>query len=186
MSIVNNLIPRLVPNFISNGYFAIKKFFTGAAPVEEVATDFVKDTAKNTVVEVGKMAVTGAITSAIPGANFVAQAATTVAANGLNAAIDGNNMGRALVKGGINAVNIALVGPLCAIPLNMATDCLVDKALNIHNGVGFKTAYHNYCIAPDYEALKYCKNFGNTESTRIVDEDLNMSFMLVSRAAAAA
>lgn len=186
MSILNTLVSRLVPSFITNGYFAIKKFFTGSAPAEEVATDFATGTAKTAVVEMGKMAVAGAITTAIPGANFVAQAATTVAANGLNAAIEGDNVGRALLKGGMYALNTAAVGPLCAMPLNMATDYAVDKAVDIYN-VGFATAYNNYQQNDKWEALKYCKQQGpNYECTRIVEEDLNASFMLMSRAASAA
>ncbi|MCS5709323.1 hypothetical protein CC99x_010440 [Candidatus Berkiella cookevillensis] len=188
MSILNTLVSRLTPSFITNGYFALKRFFLGSAPATEVATDFVADTAKNTAMEMGKMAVAGAITTAVPGAHFAAQAVTTIATNGVNAAISGDNLGRALVKGGMYALNTAAVGPLCAMPLNIATDYAVDKVADLYD-VGFVTAYNNYKNCEEWEALKYCKHQGPSyDCTRIVDEDLNASFMLLSpqRTAAAA
>ncbi|MGE4349304.1 MAG: hypothetical protein AB7D28_06035 [Candidatus Berkiella sp.] len=189
MTVLNTFLSRVVPSFIINGYLAVKKFFTGNATAQEAATDFAKDTAKKTVIEAGKMAAVGVITAVVPGANVIAQAATTVAANGVNAVVDGDeSVGRALVKGGMYALNVAAVGPLCALPLNIATDYAVDKAADIYN-IGVTTAYNNYKNRDEWEALKYCKHQGSSyDCTRIMDEDLNASFMLLSpqRTAAAA
>lgn len=182
---LNTFVGRLVPNFMINGYLAVKKFFTGSATAKEAATDFATDTVKNAAMEAGKMAVAGAITAVAPGAHFVAQATTIVAANGINAVVNGDqSVGRALVKGGMYALNVAAVGPLGALPLNIATDYAIDKAANIYN-IGITTAYNNYQNRDEWEALKYCKHQGPSyECTRIVDEDLNASFMLLTAAAA--
>jgi len=71
-----------------------------------------------------------------------------VASKGVHAAFDRNDISIALLKGALCGVNMAIAGPICAIPLNMATDYAVNASEQ-----KITLAYNNYKNAQGWQEM---------------------------------
>lgn len=187
-----NVIATGISSFMVNAWNGIKRIFTGEKPVD-VAADATYHVAKDTLVGIGKMAATDAVLNVLPGgklASFAAQTATNMALEGGNAALTGEDVKTAVVKGAtktaLYTLNTMVAGPIGAIPLNLAADYAVDKAADLYN-IGITTAYNNYKNNDAWAVLPYRKTQDDNrifEAENISGSQLGMSFTNLTAAVA--
>lgn len=179
---------RTIPSLVIHAYHAVKGYFMGEKTAPDAATEFAGSYAKDTVVQLGKAALAAGLTRLVPGsvpAKAIADATVNLTANGVSAAVSDESISKTLVKGAVGVANTALMGPLLAIPATLATDYVVDKAVDLYK-VGPTVAWNNYKNGKAYQVIPYCDLGPALERERLVDEDLNMSFVGMRTAACAA
>jgi len=179
---------RTIPSLMINFYQAAKGYFMGEKSAPQAASEFAGSYAKNTAVEIGKVALAAGLSRVVPGsipAKAIADVTVNLTANGISAAASEESVSKTLVKGALGVANTALMGPLLAIPATVVSDCLVDKAVDLYK-VGPTVAWNNYKNGKAYQVIPYCDLGPALERERLVDEDLNMSFIGMRAAACAA
>jgi len=184
INIIKEAIPKVVSSAVVNGYFKTKDFLMGSATAADAAKDFSTTMAKQAGFEVARTGLNAAASAVVPGgkiAQGAAQAAANMTVKGVQAGVEGDDVVRTVAKNGFYALNTAAVGPLYAMPLNYVTDYAVDKTVD---GITFAYTNHkNYCSQRDYQMNPVCGQEYTSE--RVVVDDLNNSFILMTAAPAA-
>ncbi|MGE3320491.1 MAG: hypothetical protein AB7I18_14470 [Candidatus Berkiella sp.] len=180
---------RTIPSLMIHAYHAVKGYFMGEKSAPNAATEFAGSYAKDAAVQLGKVALAAGLTRLVPGsvpAKAIADVTVNLTANGVSAAVSDESVSKTLVKGAIGVANTALMGPLLAVPATMATDCLVDKAVDLYKVGGPTVAWNNYKNGKAYQVIPYCDMGPALDRERLVDDELNMSFVGMRTAACAA
>lgn len=142
-TIASEIIQKALSSVMVNGFSGIMDFFGG----QKTAQDAVYYSSKKIAKDIGYEAVRRGLNNAvgvIPGRQMVkgvACAAIDMAVNGTRAGVEGKEVARSVAKNGCYAINAAVAGPVCAVPLCFATDWVIDTAADL-----MTYAYNNYCI----------------------------------------
>lgn len=205
MSYMKSLMQAITPRIVINGYFAVKNYFTApnipassvTTELEEteekttsasVATDFAKETGKDIAINAARLGVMQAANYVAPGASALTGAAVNMAFNGTQAALEGEDVRKAVTRTAVGATAALTMGPIAAALLSPATNYVADKVIDLYDVGGITNAYTNYKNHDGWAAMPFRKNWGaplNQDEISIVEEDLdvNESFMLMSPAA---
>ncbi|MCS5710851.1 hypothetical protein [Candidatus Berkiella aquae] len=209
MSYIRSLIQAVTPSIVINGYFAVKNYFSRptpttssvttelleteemapkASPLATAATNFAADTGRDIAFNAARLGVMHAADYVAPGASALTGAAVNMAFNGTQAALEGEDVRKAVARSAASAVTAVAMGPIPAALLSPATNYVANKAVDLYDVGGITNAYTNYKNHAEWAAMPYRKNWGaplQQDEISITEEDLdiNESFMLMSPAA---